>query len=108
MLCYIIHFTFICYCIYQLASHHVFRSKKKLKYGDILLFDDIRSSVGITDTTNLTTSGKFIVKIEGLYLITAQIMSVTQNSKIGFYVNGERVAKTYIGYDSSYELNRER
>ena len=68
-----------------------------------MLFRSIISSVGVTNTTNLTTLGKFIVEIEGLYLIAANIMSHTPSGEIGFYVNGKRIARTYIGADSSWE-----
>ncbi|CAC5421379.1 unnamed protein product [Mytilus coruscus] len=60
-------------------------------------FDDVKYSVGITNLSSYKTTGKFTVEHEGLYLISASVMSLTNNALYYIRLNGNDISLTHIG-----------
>ncbi|CAC5421365.1 unnamed protein product [Mytilus coruscus] len=63
----------------------------------IMKFDDVKYSVGITNLSTYRSTGKFTCEHEGLYLISASVMSPNNNARYDIVLNGDRISQTYIG-----------
>ncbi|CAG2246630.1 unnamed protein product [Mytilus edulis] len=63
----------------------------------IMKFDDVKYSVGITNLSSFKTTGKFTCEHEGLYLISASVMSYTTGANYFIKLNGNDISQTYIG-----------
>ncbi|XP_076071314.1 uncharacterized protein LOC143042746 [Mytilus galloprovincialis] len=66
----------------------------------IIKFDDVKYSVGITNLSTYKSTGKFSCKHEGLYLISASVMSHTSSAVYYIRLNGNNISQTYIGQHS--------
>ncbi|CAG2246631.1 unnamed protein product [Mytilus edulis] len=62
----------------------------------IIKFDNIKYSVGITNLSTYKTTGKFTCEHEGLYLISASVMSNTNKAYYHIRLNGNDISYTYI------------
>ncbi|VDI10352.1 Hypothetical predicted protein [Mytilus galloprovincialis] len=67
----------------------------------IIKFDNVKFSVGITNMSAYKTTGKFTCEQEGLYLISASVLSNTNSAHYYVILNGKSVSLTYIGSHSS-------
>ncbi|XP_076071312.1 uncharacterized protein LOC143042745 isoform X8 [Mytilus galloprovincialis] len=70
----------------------------------ILKFDDVRYSEGITNLSSYKTTGKFTCEREGLYLISASVMSYTSGANYYIKLNGNDISLTYIGSNGGQEF----
>lgn len=70
--------------------------------GNGVIFNDVRQQIGITNTTNFRNSGKFTCEKNGIYLISASIMSYTSDAEMFIYRNNERIAHTELGDHPSH------
>ncbi|XP_076071306.1 uncharacterized protein LOC143042745 isoform X3 [Mytilus galloprovincialis] len=66
----------------------------------IMKFDDVKYSVGITNLSTYKSTGKFTCEHEGLYLISASLMSYTSGAYYHIRLNGDDISQTYIGFHS--------
>lgn len=66
--------------------------------GTAIQFNSIRSSYGISNLASLKSTGIFTCEIQGLYLISAVIMSSTSDIYINIYKNNKPVIEAYINY----------
>lgn len=64
--------------------------------GTIMKFEDVKYSVGITNLEAYKNTGHFTCEHEGLYLISAYVMSHTSNAKYSINLNGNRISQTCI------------
>lgn len=71
--------------------------------GDILKFDDVKLSVGISNLSEYKSTGKFICEGKGLYMISSSIRSNTNGAEYYIYLNIKQISLTKIGqnYPSS-------
>lgn len=67
----------------------------------IIKFDDVKFSVGINNLSTFKSTGKFTCETGGIYLISASIMSYTNNAFYYIYLNGYQISFTQIAYSSS-------
>ncbi|XP_076071310.1 uncharacterized protein LOC143042745 isoform X6 [Mytilus galloprovincialis] len=70
----------------------------------IMKFDDVKYSVGITNLSSFKTTGKFTCEHEGLYLISASVMSNTNDAHYHIRLNGNTISQTYIGQHNGGKL----
>lgn len=61
-------------------------------------FDSVMFSVGITNLTSYKNTGKFTCETEGLYLISASVMSSTSDASYYIVINGGFLSITTIGH----------
>lgn len=66
----------------------------------IMKFNDVKFSVGITNLALYKSTGKFTCEHEGLYLISASVMSYTSAAYYYIYLNGSKISETNIGQHS--------
>ncbi|CAC5421362.1 unnamed protein product [Mytilus coruscus] len=66
----------------------------------IMKFDDVKYSVGVSKLSTYMTTGKFACEHEGLYLISASVMSHTNSARYYIVLNGDNISQTYIGQQS--------
>ncbi|CAG2246176.1 unnamed protein product [Mytilus edulis] len=66
----------------------------------IMKFDDVKFSVGITNLATYKSTGKFTCEQEGLYMISASVMSYTSEAYYYISLNGNYISITYIGNHS--------
>ncbi|XP_071123138.1 uncharacterized protein [Mytilus edulis] len=64
----------------------------------ILKFNDEHCSVGITNLTAYRTTGKFTCEHEGLYIISASLMSFTGGANYHISLNGKAISQTDIDH----------
>ncbi|XP_071177278.1 uncharacterized protein [Mytilus edulis] len=71
--------------------------------GTIIKFDDVKFSLGVTNLASYNNIGKFTCEHdhEGLYLISASVMSYTNHAFFYIYLNGNSISETYIGDHSA-------
>lgn len=65
--------------------------------GDIMKFDDVKYSIGISNVSAYENTGKFICELEGLYIIAASVMSQTVGASYYIRLNKQFISNTYIG-----------
>ncbi|XP_071181351.1 myosin-11-like [Mytilus edulis] len=70
----------------------------------IIRFDDVKFSIGINDLSSYKSTGKFTCETGGIYLISASIMSQTNDAYYHIILNGTTISATNIGYSSSSPL----
>lgn len=68
--------------------------------GAIMKFDDVKYSIGITNVSAYKNTGKFVCELEGIYIISASVMSYTNGAEYYIYLNGNTISDTYIGNHS--------
>ncbi|XP_063448250.1 uncharacterized protein LOC134727792 [Mytilus trossulus] len=71
----------------------------------IIKFDDVKFSVGITNLATYKSTGKFTCEQEGLYIISASVMSLTNNAEYFIYLNGNPISDTFIGQHSNTNVH---
>lgn len=72
------------------------------KNGTVIRFNNVRSSIGITNISAFKSSGKFICEKEGLYLTAASVAS-SQSSSFCINNGNTRVSCTENGiFSGSY------
>lgn len=62
----------------------------------IMKFDNVKYSVGVTNLAAYKTTGKFLCEKEGLYIISASVMSYTDEATYYIYLNGNNISVTGI------------
>jgi hypothetical protein len=67
-----------------------------LKNQAAIPFTNIKTAYGVRDVVNFKTTGKFVCEKQGLYLISAQIMSTTKGAEFGIIQNGQELALVQI------------
>ncbi|CAC5389214.1 unnamed protein product [Mytilus coruscus] len=67
----------------------------------IMKFDDIQYSVDITNLSAYKTTGKFTCEHEGLYMISASVMSHTPGADYYISLNGNYISQTDIDHSSN-------
>ncbi|VDH98347.1 Hypothetical predicted protein [Mytilus galloprovincialis] len=67
----------------------------------IIKFDNVKFSVGISNMSAYKTTGKFTCEQEGLYMISASVLSNTNGAHYYIKLNGKDISLTYIGSHSS-------
>ncbi|VDH98356.1 Hypothetical predicted protein [Mytilus galloprovincialis] len=70
----------------------------------IMKFGDVKLSVGITNLSAYKTTGKFTCEHEGLYILSASVMSYTDNARYFIYLNGNTISETYISQNRNNEV----
>lgn len=70
-------------------------SDVRLIAGSLVLFSNVKFSVGMGNLTTFERNGKFICKKEGLYIISVTILTVTNAGEFYLYVNGSIFATSY-------------
>lgn len=70
---------------------------KDMSNGDIMKFDDVKYSIGISNVSAYENTGKFICELEGLYIVSASVMSYTSAAQYYISLNGNSISNTYIG-----------
>lgn len=68
----------------------------------IIKFEDVMFSVGINNLPLYKSTGKFVVEKEGLYLMSAHIMSQTNDAFYYIYLNGKSISGSMIAFISPY------
>ncbi|XP_063448446.1 uncharacterized protein LOC134727979 [Mytilus trossulus] len=63
----------------------------------VMKFDNVMFSVGITNLSSYKNTGKFTCEREGLYLISASVMSYTSGAQYYISLNGNIISYTRIG-----------
>lgn len=76
-----------------------------LPSGSVVKFNNIRKHIGISSVSSFQNSGKFTCENEGLYLVSAWIVSNTDESQFAMYYNGDSLASAYVMYDGASETN---
>lgn len=71
----------------------------------IIKFDEVKYSVGITNLASYKTTGKFTCQHEGLYLISASVMSHTKDAQYYILLNGKHLSYTYITQNNNNEVH---
>ncbi|CAG2246175.1 unnamed protein product [Mytilus edulis] len=66
--------------------------------NNIIKFDYVTFSVGITNLATYKSTAKFSCDQEGLYMISASVTSQTSSAYYYIYLNGNDISCTYIGY----------
>ncbi|VDI14147.1 Hypothetical predicted protein [Mytilus galloprovincialis] len=66
----------------------------------IMKFDDVKFSVGVTNLATYKSTGKFTCEQEGLYIISASVMSYTNGAYYYISLNGNYISDTYISPQS--------
>ncbi|CAG2246178.1 unnamed protein product [Mytilus edulis] len=69
--------------------------------NNIMKFNDVKFSVGVTNLATYKSTGKFTCEQEGLYILSASVMSHTSNAYYHISLNGNYISETYIGQHSS-------
>ncbi|VDI63085.1 Hypothetical predicted protein [Mytilus galloprovincialis] len=64
--------------------------------SNIIKFNYVTFSVGITNLATYKSTGKFSCEQEGLYIISASVMSQTSSAYYCIYLNGNDISCTYI------------
>lgn len=59
-------------------------------------FDTIQLQYGVNNLSKFISDGKFIAEMEGLYIVSAWIMSATSGAEFGIYHNTKLITRTYI------------
>lgn len=68
----------------------------------IMKFDDVHYySVGITNLSAYKSTGKCTCEHEGMYLISASVMSYTSGARYYIILNGSTISDTYISQNSN-------
>ncbi|CAG2246732.1 unnamed protein product [Mytilus edulis] len=67
----------------------------------IMKFSDVQYSVGITNLAAYRTTGNFTCEQEGLYIISASVMSLSSGAQFYIYMNGNIISDTYIAQNNS-------
>ncbi|XP_076071309.1 uncharacterized protein LOC143042745 isoform X5 [Mytilus galloprovincialis] len=70
----------------------------------IMKFEDVKYSVGITNLSTFKSTGKFTCEHEGLYVISASVMSKTTGAYYYIRLNGNDISLTYIGQFSGSQV----
>lgn len=63
----------------------------------IINFNNVKFSIGINNLLAYTSTGKFTCENDGLYLISASIMSNANGAYYRIYLNGNVISYTMIG-----------
>ncbi|CAG2237429.1 unnamed protein product [Mytilus edulis] len=66
----------------------------------IMKFDDVKFSVGVTNLATYKSTGKFTCEQEGLYIISASVMTKTSGAHYYIRLNGIYISDTYISGQS--------
>lgn len=75
---------------------HPSRSRD-ISAGAIMKFDDVQYSVGVANVSAYENTGKFTCELEGLYIVSASVMSYTSGARYFIKLNGNVISETYIG-----------
>lgn len=60
----------------------------------IMAFDDVKFSLGITNLSTFRNTGKFTFEHGGLYIISASVLSITDNAYYFISLNGNDILRT--------------
>lgn len=74
-----------------------------ISHGDIMIFDDVKYSIGIPNVSAYKNTGKFICELEGLYIVSASVMSYTSTAQYYIKLNGNLISETNIGHHSGID-----
>ncbi|CAG2187135.1 unnamed protein product [Mytilus edulis] len=73
-----------------------------IKAGNVIKFNEVKFSVGISNLSTYKSNGKFICETSGLYMISTSIATDTAgNPEYGIIHNGTYISRTEIGQESS-------
>lgn len=67
----------------------------------IIKCDEVQYSVGITNLTAFRATGRFTCEHEGLYIITASLMSFTPSARYYVSLNGKDISQHAIDHSNS-------
>ncbi|XP_076071317.1 uncharacterized protein LOC143042749 [Mytilus galloprovincialis] len=73
-----------------------YQGYESVSSGSVLKFDNVIFSVGINNLSTFKSTGKFVCKHNGLYMISVSIMSNTNGARFYIYLNGNSISSTYI------------
>lgn len=81
------------------SSDHILSS------GEAVLFDDVKTQVGIDNLSTFISTGKFTCTKPGLYLVSIWVLTPGQNKNgmIYIYRNNKILTKTYINNSAHYD-----
>ncbi|VDI44286.1 Hypothetical predicted protein [Mytilus galloprovincialis] len=68
----------------------------------VVKFDNIKVQYGVNNLNRFKSDGKFIAEMEGMYIVSAWIMSSSVNAEFGIYHNGILISNTYISSDGGH------
>ncbi|VDH98351.1 Hypothetical predicted protein [Mytilus galloprovincialis] len=68
---------------------------------NIMKLSDMQYSVGITNLAAYRNTGKFTCEQEGLYIISASVMSLSSGAEFYIYMNGNIISETYIAQNNN-------
>lgn len=67
-----------------------------LKNQAVIPFTNIKTAHGVRDVNSFKTTGRFVCERQGLYLISAQIMSTTKGAEYRIIQNDQELALVQI------------
>lgn len=85
-------------CVRSPGTHQWSRNK-------VVKFDAIQLQYGVNNANRFRSDGNFIAEMEGLYIVSAWIMSTTGGAEFGIYHNGRLITRSYVSDQSSYWLS---
>lgn len=62
----------------------------------VVKFDTIQLHYGVNNLSRFKSEGKFIAEIEGLYTVSAWILSASSGAEFGIYHNDRLITRIYI------------
>lgn len=81
------------------------RKDNILSSGEAILFDNVRSHVGIDNLSEFISTGKFTCRKNGLYLVSIWVLvdKVSHGHQFSIFKNSTTLSDTYIGDSNHYD-----
>lgn len=74
---------------------------KEGKSGGVIKFDDVKTSYGVQEFSQFSSSGVFICRSQGLYQIIAMVKTHTNGARLSIVKNRSRLISGYVAEHSS-------
>lgn len=74
---------------------------KEVKSGGVIKFDDVKTSYGVQEFSQFSSSGVFICRSPGLYQIIATVKTHTNGARFSIVKNRSRLISGYLAEHSS-------
>lgn len=74
---------------------------KEVKSGGVIKFDDVKTSYGVQEFSQFSSSGVFICRSQGLYQIIAMVKTHTNGARFSIVKNRSRLISGYVAEHSS-------
>ena len=73
---------------------------KEVKSGGVIKFDDVKTSYGVQEFSQFSSSGVFICRSPGLYQIIATVKTHTNGARFSIVKNRSRLISGYVAEHS--------